>query len=54
MFNFISLIKYSLHKPCNIKKFLCRLRGHPNGVWWYNLHGSEPDMRCKDCDDDLG
>lgn len=32
---------------------LCRLAGHPAGVWWYTSHGLEPDMRCKTCGDDL-
>lgn len=34
--------------------FLCRARGHPFGVWWYNPNGLEPDMHCKNCGDDLG
>jgi len=32
----------------------CRIRNHPEGVWWYNPNGFEPDMRCKNCGDDLG
>lgn len=36
------------------KHFLCRARGHPCGVWWYNVGGLEPDMHCKDCGDHLG
>jgi hypothetical protein len=35
------------------KTVWCRLRGHPNGAWFYNM-GYEPDMHCKDCNDDLG
>jgi len=31
----------------------CRLHGHPAGVGWYS-GGMEPDMRCKNCRDDLG
>lgn len=31
----------------------CRWRGHPAGVIWYKA-GYEPDMRCKNCGDDLG
>lgn len=34
--------------------FRCRARGHPHGVWWHNAGGDEPDMRCKNCDEDLG
>jgi len=33
---------------------LCRWRGHPAGVQWYNPGGMEPDMTCKECGDDLG
>lgn len=32
----------------------CRLTGHPDGVWWYNPGGLEPNMKCKRCADDLG
>ena len=34
--------------------FLCRAKGHPCGVWWYNTSALEPDMKCKNCGDDLG
>lgn len=34
--------------------FWCRVRGHPYGVAWYNPGGMEPDMRCNNCDEDLG
>jgi len=37
-----------------IKTAICRARNHPEGVWWYNSDGVEPDMRCKNCGDDLG
>lgn len=36
------------------RKLLCRARGHPFGVWWYTLSRLEPDMRCRNCGDDLG
>ena len=32
----------------------CRMRGHPVGVWFYNVGGLEPDMHCKGCGEDLG
>ena len=32
----------------------CRLNGHPNGVWYHNPNGYEPDNRCIDCNDELG
>lgn len=36
--------------------FWCRVRGHPAGVWWYtsNPEAMEPDMHCKNCEEDLG
>lgn len=50
--------------PCNrrymdgpftrIRTASCRAKGHPAGVWWYTSTGLEPDMRCKNCGDDLG
>jgi len=46
--------QYLLDKPCNIRKFFCRIRNHPGGVTWYNLSGLEPDMRCINCGDNLG
>jgi hypothetical protein len=49
--------KYLLEKPHHssnrIKSFICRMRGHPCSVWWYNW-GLAPDMHCKNCGDDLG
>lgn len=33
---------------------LCRMKNHPGGVWWYTSSRLEPDMRCKNCGDDLG
>ena len=35
-------------------RFWCRAAGHPEGVWWHNMGGYEPDMTCKGCGDDLG
>lgn len=32
----------------------CRIKGHPNGVWWHTCTRLEPDMRCIDCGEDLG
>jgi hypothetical protein len=45
---------YLLQKPLTFRKFRCRIKGHPNGVIWHNIGGLEPDMRCKDCKDNLG
>lgn len=32
----------------------CRANGHPCGVIYWNPGGYEPDMRCRNCGDDLG
>lgn len=32
---------------------LCRARGHDKVVW-FNIGGTEPDMHCMTCRDDLG
>lgn len=32
---------------------VCRIRGH-DGPIWYNPGGSEPNMHCTGCGDDLG
>lgn len=37
-----------------LRAIWCRLRNHPAGVWYYNPGGWEPNMRCKNCGDDLG
>ncbi len=37
-----------------INVIACRMRNHPEGVYWYNPTGFEPDMHCKGCFDDLG
>ena len=36
-----------------IKTAICRAKGHPCGVWFYS-NKEVPDMRCKNCGDDLG
>lgn len=37
------------------RHFLCRVRDHPCGVWWYTgPTADEPDMTCRECGDDLG
>jgi hypothetical protein len=50
--------KYLFEKPNGdlgrIRTAVCRARNHPEGVWWYNMNGDEPDMHCKNCNDDLG
>jgi len=51
--NFIMWLKYIFAKPVSLRAIICRYRGHP-GVVWYNPNGSEPDMHCRNCGDDLG
>jgi len=48
--------KYIFGKPrySNIlRTALCRARNHPCGVLWYNSTGTEPNMTCRNCGDDL-
>jgi len=50
--------EYLLEKPASdsnyLRSFICRVRNHPKGVWYYDPNGLEPDMHCKNCGDDLG
>lgn len=46
--------EYLLEKPLTLKKFLCRISEHKSGPWYYNSTGSEPDMTCRNCGDNLG
>ncbi len=56
----ISFWKYLLEKGptrhyCSRwHRFWCRAAGHPEGPWYYNMGGYEPDMTCKGCGDELG
>lgn len=37
-----------------IKVIICRLKGHPSGpIYYTGPSGTEPDMRCKDCGEEL-
>ncbi len=49
--------QYLLEKPARgssmFKAFFCRMLVHPAGVIYYNPIGLEPDMRCKNCGDEL-
>jgi hypothetical protein len=38
----------------NLTMILCRIRRHPYDAVWYNPSGLEPDMRCKNCREDIG
>ena len=44
--------QYLFQKPWTWRATFCRMRGHPAGVLWYS-GGNEPDMRCKNCADNL-
>jgi hypothetical protein len=35
-------------------RIYCRLRGHPNGMVFYNPWGYEPDTSCQDCGEEIG
>ncbi len=37
-----------------LRRLICRLKGHPPGVYFYNPGGMEPDMHCMGCGDNLG
>jgi len=45
--------EYLLEKPLTHTKFLCRMKGHPAGIIFFNLGGLEPNDRCKNCGDRL-
>lgn len=36
------------------ERIICRFRGHPKGMIFYNPGGYEPDGRCKTCGEDIG
>ena len=45
---------YLFNKRPSWRMVWCRMNGHPHGVVWYSSWKLEPDMRCKDCNEDLG
>lgn len=48
------MIEFLKEKECDSQvRYWCRRIGYPNGIVYYNS-GSEPDMSCKDCGEDLG
>lgn len=46
--------RYNDERFYRLRVYLCRARGHPYGVVFYNPNGLEPDMTCKNCGEDLG
>lgn len=46
--------QYLIEDNTGIRNILCRIDGHSCGVRFYTLTGYEPDMRCLNCDEDLG
>jgi hypothetical protein len=46
--------RYALDNPTDFNNFLCRFKGHPDGPRYFNVNGTEPDMRCINCNEDLG
>jgi hypothetical protein len=45
--------RYLLARPRSWTAFWCRAIGHQGPVW-YNPGGTEPNMHCVNCGDDLG
>lgn len=45
---------YVLKDNTGWRNVRCRMKGHPDGPWFYNVGGSEPDWRCKGCGEYLG
>lgn len=47
--------EYLLAAPRSFRAFLCRAGGHKCGVVWYTSdpEATEPDMHCRNCNDDL-
>ena len=46
---------YLLEKPCTVRKFFCRVKGHEKPIWYTSeIDATEPDMRCQNCLDDIG
>ncbi len=45
--------KYGKKFP-SLRAIICRAKGHPEGIVFYNPTGIEPDTSCKNCGDDLG
>lgn len=45
---------YVFERPWTWRKAWCRWRMHPPGPAFYNVGGTEPDWRCKNCEDYLG
>lgn len=42
------LFRYEFYET-RLGKWWCARRGHPCGVVWYTMSGSEPDYHCKNC-----
>lgn len=50
----LSWYKYLFNGCSGINNFICRIKGHPNGIVYYNVNAFEPDYHCIDCGEDLG
>jgi hypothetical protein len=46
--------KYLFTDLQDLNQLVCRIKGHPNGIVFYNCGGLEPDTTCKDCGEELG
>ena len=45
--------QFLFEKPFSFEKLVCRIKGHPNGIVFFNVNGLEPDDRCIDCGDHI-
>ena len=43
-----------LTEETRLERIWCRLKGHPNGMVFYNVNGYEPDTSCVDCGEEIG
>lgn len=47
--------RYTLDGCKGWENWWCRVRNHPAGVKWFAYgEATEPDMRCRNCGEDLG
>lgn len=37
-----------------LRSLICRIKNHPEGMIFYDIAGTEPDTRCKNCLDNIG
>jgi len=50
----LPFLHYLFAHPLSLRAIICRIGGHSCGVVWYNPGGTQPNMCCRNCGDDLG